>query len=137
MGREMKRRPNDTAIKRTNQAHTSKATSRIPMSTSYMSTPQERIDIRIPKKSKIYEYLYVDNAPEDCAMWKRLDRLLVVASQKEHDLILSAWEDFVRRVSFFHPEKRQRLDQLRALIYRKIILGEELSEEYWEEIRKP
>lgn len=101
-----------------------------------MSTSHERIDIRIPKNSRIYEYLYVDTSSLDSAAWKRLDRLLAVASQKEQDMILFAWEDFVRRISFFYPEKRKRLDQLRALIYRKIILCEELSEEYWEEIRK-
>lgn len=133
----MKKNRGHIVIGRNNQAKTGISTEEIPMSTSNMSTSQERIDIRIPKTSKIYEYLYVDTVSTDIAAWRRLDRLLAVASQKEQDLVIAAWEDFVRRISFFYPEKRKKLEQLRALIYRKIIHNEELTKEYWEEIRKP
>lgn len=120
-----------------NKHKNSRSTPRNTMSTSNMSTSKERIDIRIPKTSKIYEYLYVDTSPADSAAWKRLDRLLAVAAEKEEEFVIAVWEDFLRRISVLYPEKRERIDQLRPLILRKIILEEELSQEYWDELRKP
>lgn len=106
------------------------------MYTRDLYTRKERIIIGIPKISKLYEFLYVDTASADGTIWERLDRLLLIASQKEEDLIISAWEDFVRRISFFYPEKRVALEKLRPLIIRKIIRGEKIAEEYWEEIKR-
>ena len=132
----MKKTGKCVAIKRKNQADSQLSTEKEAMYTSKMYTSHDRIVIGIPKSSKIYEYLYVDTASTDSAMWQRLDWLLAVASQKEEALIISAWEDFVRRISFFYPEKRIKLDQLRPLILRAIIKGEKLSEDFWEELRK-
>ena len=124
------------AIKRKNQADSQKETGKEGMSTSFLSTSDDRTTIKLPKSSKIYEYLHVDNRSPDTAAWKKLDWLLAVAMQKEEDFVIAAWEDFVRRISFFYPQKRLALDMLRPLILRAIIRGEKLSEDFWEELRK-
>lgn len=100
-----------------------------------MYTRNGRIIIGIPKTSKLYEYLYVDTTAADGTIAARLDRLLLIAMQKKENIIISAWEDFVRRILFFYPEKMIALEKLRPLILRKIIQGEKLAEAYWEEIK--
>ncbi len=125
-----------TAVKRKNQADSQMSTEKKPMSTSSSTKIDGRIDIRIPKNSKIYEFLYVDMSSTDGAAWKQLDRLLAIAMLNKDDFVLAVWEDFVRRISFFYPEKRMKLDQLRPLILRGIVKGEKLPEIFWEELRK-
>lgn len=92
-----------------------------------------RIDIRIPKQSRIYDYLYVDKSCRDNEKpkWQRLDELLEIATQMKYDWAEKIFDEFVGRLALFYPDKRDALRKLRSLVLWQILEGEELSEEYY------
>lgn len=106
------------------------------MSTSKKSTPQERIDIRIPKNSEIYQYLYVDTRSDVRAKWQKLESLLAVADVGREDHATMIFEDFIARMSALYPKKEARLKRLRPLVLWHILWGEELEDEYWDKLRR-
>lgn len=106
------------------------------MSTSKVSTPQERIDIRIPKTSKIYQYLYVDTTGDDTPKWRRLDALVTQAEQNSGDQVSQIFEEFKARIRVFYPEKIQKIEKLRALILWHILWDEHLTDTYWEKLKE-
>ncbi len=112
------------------------ATRKKPVSTSKVSTSTDRIDIRIPKKSKIYEYLYVDNPNDPRPKWQRLDAIYA-SSQVNKDLYAQkVIDDFLRDISELLPDKKADFADLRPLILKQIIMGIPLDKEYFEHLKK-
>lgn len=105
------------------------------MSTSNVSTSKDRIDIRIPKKSRIYKNLYVDNNGNDEPKWRRLDAILTRAEDNSADTVTKIFDEFVARIGIYYPEKKKRIEKLRALILWHIIWEEDLPDIYWDKIR--
>lgn len=132
----MKKSPKCAAIKRNNQASNSKGTPENPMSTSKVSTSQDRYDMRIPKTSKIYQYLHVDIPGNDTPNWRRLDALLTRAEDNSADHVSLIFEEFLARIKVFHPGKVKKIEQLRALILWHILWDEPLEETYRENIKE-
>jgi hypothetical protein len=119
-----------------NKHNNSTSTRKNRMSTSKVSTSDERTDIRIPKNSKIYQYLYVDNTIINIPIWKRLDALLSVAEQTREDLDTQIFETFVSTLGKLHPDKIDKIKKLRALILWHILWDEPLDEGYYEKLRE-
>lgn len=94
------------------------------------------MSIKIPKKSKIYEYLNGDNRQNNRPAWRRLDALLSVAEQNDEKYVISIYDEFVSRIGVFFPEKIEELNKLRPLIIKHIIRGLPLDESYYKMIRE-
>lgn len=92
-----------------------------------------RIDIKIPKQSRIYDFLYVDKSCKETEKpkWQRLEELLDIATQMKYDWAEKIFDEFVGRLALFYPEKREDLKKLRSLVLWQILEGEELSDEYY------
>jgi len=125
----------DTAATKTSNKRP-RGRSETPMSTSKVSTSQERIDIRIPKTSKIYQYLYVDIKGAETPIWRRLDALLTQAEENSADQVTQIFEEFKARIRVFHPEAVHKIEKLRALILWHILWGEDLPVSYYEKLKE-
>jgi len=111
-------------------------TSQNPVSTSKVSTSHDRIDIRIPKSSKTYQFLYVDNNGGRIPKWEQLDNLISITEKARASTAEWIIEDFILRMSNLYPDKRRRLDNLRPLILRRILRNEKLDESYFEILKE-
>lgn len=107
-----------------------------PMSTSFLSTLDDRITIKIPKSSKICQYLDVDTKADARAKWEKLDSLLSVARINAESNGNRIFDDFVLRMGEIYPGKIPRLRNLRALILWHILHGEELPATYWQKLKE-
>lgn len=132
----MNKSRNYTAIKRTNQALISDATQENTMSTPKMSTSDERIDIRIPKNSEIFRFLYVDNKQTRLSKWRQLDNLVRIAIETREDLAERCFDEFVIRLGMLYPEKIENIKKIKQLILWQILNGEELTEAYYDALKK-
>ncbi|MDW7733708.1 MAG: hypothetical protein SCH66_14925 [Methanolobus sp.] len=95
-----------------------------------------RIDIKIPKQSKLYNFLYVDNGNNtEKPKWKQLEQLLEIATQTKFEWGEKIYTEFVERMTLFFPEKSEDLQKLRGLVLWQILGGEELSETYYKNLR--
>ena len=106
------------------------------MSTSKVSTSRDRTDIKIPKTSKIYQYLYVDTTENDTPKWRRLDALLTQAEENSADHVARIFDEFKARIGVFYPEKIPKIEKLRALILWHILWDEDLTDVYWEKLKE-
>ena len=94
-----------------------------------------RINIRIPKQSRIYEFLYGDTPGKNNSnktKWRQLDELLEIAEQAKEEWAERIFDEFVSRMCLFYPAKEKDLKQLRQLILWQILEGEELSDAYYD-----
>jgi hypothetical protein len=107
-----------------------------PLSTSKLSTSDDRISIKIPKKAKIYEYLNVDNRQDDRPVWERLDALYAQAEHNKEEFAVTLYDDFVQRITIFFPDKLDQLNKLRPLIIKHLLKGDPLDDSYYEMIRE-
>jgi transglutaminase-like putative cysteine protease len=101
-----------------------------------VSTREERTDIRVPKSSKIHHFLYVDTKGDSIPKWRLLDALLTKAEENSEDQAARIFDAFVSSIAAFYPEKKERIEKLRALILWHILEGEDLAEEYWRNLRE-
>lgn len=46
------------------------------------------------------------------------------------------FDEFVARIGIFYPDKKDKIEKLRALILWHIIGDEELTEAYWKKLRE-
>jgi preprotein translocase subunit SecD len=106
------------------------------VSTSKVSTHKQRIDIRIPENSKIYQYLYVDNISDNKAKWEQLDAILERAERNKDELTIKILDDFINRMGVFYPDKIEALEKLRPLIIRRILKGLPLDEAYYQDLKR-
>ncbi len=119
-----------------NKHNISTSTPEKQVSTSKVSTREGRIDVRIPKKSKIYDYLYVDTKGNNIPKWKLLDMIFEQAEQNKEQYAIKVYDMFIECVAELHPDKIEKLNKLRPLIIKHIIKGETLDESYYEMIRE-
>lgn len=115
----------------------SEGTEKKPLSTRKLSTQNGRIDIKIPKNSKVFKYLYVDsNGQSKLSKWEQLDNLVEIATEMRDDFAEKIFDDFVFRMSAIFPEKKDKLKRLRALILWQIVWGEKQSQEYYKSLEE-
>lgn len=107
-----------------------------PMSTSKLSTSDSRMTIKIPKNTKLYDFLSVDKNYIKKAKWEALEQVLEIAQQTKEDYAEKIFDEFVIRMGFFYPEKTEKLKKLRQLILWQIIMGEQLTEEYYKKLEE-
>jgi hypothetical protein len=132
----MKHSPKSRKTGAKNRRKNSKGTRKKPVSTSKVSTPYGRIDIKIPKTSKTYQFLYVDTDSNSPPKWKRLDAILDIVEANRTKWTLQVLDDFIRDMASLYPEKKADLDYLRPLILRQILKGEALDEVYYNSLKK-
>jgi hypothetical protein len=101
-----------------------------------MSTTHDRVDIRIPKNSELYEYLYVDTTEAHIANWVKMERLLKIAQIREEEILHEIWLDFEERILRIRPELTTKIEMLRPLIFRRFLRNDQLSEDYYDDLRK-
>jgi hypothetical protein len=95
-----------------------------------------RINVRIPEKAKLFKYLTGDNRSDDRPAWKLLDAIFTIAQQNIEMYEVKIYDEFVARMTTFHPEKIEALNMLRPLIIKHILRGNMLDEEYYEMLRE-
>jgi hypothetical protein len=125
-----------TAIKRNNQANNSVVTGENIMSPGILSPTDTRINIRIPEKAQLYKYLVGDKPGDDRPAWQQLDAIFAIAQQNIELYEVKIYDEFVARMTIFHPEKMEMLNMLRPLIIKHILRGNILDEEYYNMLRK-
>lgn len=96
----------------------------------------DRIKLHIPKKSKIYEFLYGDNTIINIPIWRQLDMILDAANHNKDVEVIRIYDEFVKSISVFYPDKVADLNKLRPLIIKHILKGDSLDESYYKEIRE-
>ena len=113
-----------------------KSTARKGMSTSKVSTQKDRIDIRIPKTSKIYQYLYVDNTIIKAPKYKLLDAIISQLERIREDQTVPIVDKFIESIGELYPDKTDKLNKLRPLIIKRILHNDELDESYYKMLRE-
>jgi hypothetical protein len=116
------------------QVISEKGTRKKDVSTSKVSTTRARNTIKIPEKSKIYDYLMVDNHNGDGPIWRRLDMILAQAQLNKEANAKRMFDAFVKGISVYYPEKEKAFSNLWPHILRHIIQGETLSINYYMEL---
>jgi len=108
------------------------------VSTSKVSTSKGRFDMRIPKNTKLYEFLSVDKKEYNCRepAWKKLEDMLIIAEQTRDEWAEKIFEEFIIRMNIFFPDKTEKLRKLRQLVFWQILSGEELTDAYYESLKK-
>jgi hypothetical protein len=114
----------------------SKGTGKKPLSPSNLSPEDDRISIKVPKKSKIYQYLNGDKTFINTPKWKRLDALLSVAEQTQEDLDTAIFDAFVGTLGKLHPDKIDKLKRLRPFILYHILWDEALDDDEYEKLKE-
>jgi hypothetical protein len=101
-----------------------------------LGTTDRRINIKIPEKAKLFKYLTGDNQQDERPAWKQLDAIFTVAQQNIEMYEIKIYDEFLARMAVFHPEKIDALNKLRPLIFKQIIRGHPLDEEYYKLLRE-
>lgn len=97
-----------------------------------------RIRLHIPNNTKLYEFLngtknkYNYQEPA----WKKLEDMLIIAQQSKDEWAEKIFEEFIIRMNLFFPDKTEKLRKLRQLVIWQIIDGEELTDAYYESLKK-
>ena len=119
-----------------NKHTTGKGTRKNSMSTSKMVTSEDRFDVKIPKNSKIYQYLDVDNIDIKIPIYRRLELILDIAEQSRYDRAEEEFNRFMDTINKLYPEKAAQIEKLRALILWHILDEQELTDHYYEKLKE-
>ena len=101
-------------------------------------TLEHTIKVRIPKTTKLYDYLYGHEQKYNCRepAWKKLEDILIIAEQTRDEWAEKIFEEFIIRMNLFFHEKTEKLRKIRQLVIWQILCGEELTEAYYESLKK-
>lgn len=92
----------------------------------------DRTTLHIPRDSKLFEI--ISKMDSSIPKWKGIeDRIIENDREKWAEMI---FDEFVARMSVYYPEKKEMLQKLWGIVIWKVIYGEQLKEEYIEEIEK-
>ena len=119
-----------------NKHKTGKGTRKNTVYPRNLGTSDDRIKPHIPKNSQIYRFLFGDNEIINMPIWRRLDLILTQAQTNSDDMVSLIFDEFVARIGIFYPDKKDKIEKLRALILWHIIGDEELTEAYWKKLRE-
>lgn len=119
-----------------NKHYNGMSTRKNSMSTSKMRTSEDRFDIKIPKNSKIFQYLDVDNIDIKIPIYRRLELILDIAEQTRYDRAEEEFEHFMSTITKLYPEKAAQIEKLRALILWHILDEQELTDNYYEKLKE-
>ena len=128
--------PKKKRTREQNKHGNSKSTAEKPVSTSKVSTSQDRFDIRIPKDCKTYEYLYVDTEKDKRPKWERLDAIIKVAEENRNKFTIHIVDEFINSMVYLYPDKKAELEYLRPLILLQILKKIPLDESYYNDLKK-
>lgn len=94
--------------------------------------------VRIPKSTKLHDYLYGHEQKYNCRQpaWRKLEDLLNIAEQTRDEWAEKIFDEFIIRMTVFFPEKIESLKKLRQLVIWQILRGEELTDAYYESLKK-
>lgn len=106
------------------------------MSTCTQAEIDDRITIKLPKKAKLYQYLYVDNTHDKRPIWEQLDALFAQAEHNKEEFAITLYDDFIQRVTIFFPDKLEALNMLRPLIIKHLLKGQPLDESYYKMLQE-
>lgn len=103
-----------------------------------VGTLESTTKVRIPKSTKLHDYLYGHEQKYNCRepAWKKLEELLNIAEQSRDEWAEKIFEEFIIRMNLFFPEKTEMLRKIRQLVIWQILDGEELTEAYYESLKK-
>jgi hypothetical protein len=118
-----------------NKHYKGKGTGKKPKDTHKMYTRDDRISIGIPKKSDTYKYLHVFRKGEAIANWEKLDLLVKIAETERQNYAIRLFDDFLKNIAYYYPDKKADINMLRPLIIRHILKGETLDNEYYKMLR--
>ena len=119
-----------------NQHNNSMVTRENPMFPVNLSPTDDRLNIRIPKKAKLYKYLTVDNSHDDSPLWQQTDAILLAAKHNKEVFTTKLYDVFVKAVGVFYPDKIEKLNKLRPMILRHILKEEKLDENYYKGLKE-
>lgn len=100
------------------------------------SPENERINIKIPKNTQIYQYLNGRSTIINIPKWRRLEALLQVAEQTREDLDTVIFDTFLGSLEKLHPDKIDKLKRLRPLILWHILWDDVLDDEYYDKLKE-
>ena len=106
------------------------------MDTSKMYPDDERINIKIPKNSKIYQFLYGYKTTIKNPIYSQLDLILDIATQTRYDRVEEEFNRFMDTINKLYPEKAHKIEKLRALILWHILDEQELTDYYYEKLKE-
>jgi hypothetical protein len=106
-----------------------------PMFPVNLSPTDDRLNIRIPKKAKLHKYFTVDNQEDERPYWQQADALLLAAQYNKELFMMKLFDVFVESVGVFYPEKKEALNMLRPLIFRQILKGDKLDDNYFKDLK--
>lgn len=97
-----------------------------------------RIKVQIPKNTKLYEFLKYPKKKYNCRQpaWKKLEELLIISEQSREEWAEKIFDEFIIRLALFFPDKKEQLQKIRQLVIWQILEGEELTDAYYESLKK-
>jgi hypothetical protein len=101
-----------------------------------LSPTNDRLNLRIPKKAKLYKYLTVDNSHDDSPLWKQTDAILLAAQHNKEVFTAKIYDVFIKAVGVFYPDKIEKLNKLRPMILRHILTGDKLDESSYKDLKE-
>ncbi len=119
-----------------NKHNTDMVTREKPMFPVNLSPTDDRLNLRIPKKAKLYKYLTVDNSHDDRPLWEQTDAVLLAAQHNKEVFTAKIYDVFIKAVGVFYPDKIEKLNKLRPMILRHILKGEKLDESYYKDLKE-
>jgi hypothetical protein len=103
-----------------------------------LGTSGARIKVHIPKNTRLYDFLNVPKNKYNCRepAWKKLEDMMIIAQQSKDEWAEKIFEEFIIRMNLFFPDKTEKLRRIRQLVIWQILGGEELTEAYYESLKK-
>ncbi len=100
---------------------------------------KEWVQIKVPKNSEIYKFLYIQQKYSPIAKWKILERehkRLEDLKDPQGFVVDYLFNSFVAQMIALYPERKEFYESLRPLIIWQILHGEDLPDEYYNKLRK-
>lgn len=93
----------------------------------------KRVTVHIPEGTLIHEFLSKNN---NMSKWELLNDLVEQLPKSKEEKVVCLFEDFVKNVCDLYPGMNTNLNVLRPYIFKRLIKGEPLDPQYFEEMRK-
>lgn len=90
----------------------------------------DRTTLHVPRDSKLWKI--ASEGDNSKPKWQKIEERII----DREDWAEKIFEEFVARISVLYPEKKEKLKELRALILWQILDGEELTDVYYEKLKK-
>jgi hypothetical protein len=93
----------------------------------------KRVTVHIPEGTAVHEFLSKNN---NIAKWELLNSLVEQLPKSKEEKAVLLFDEFVKNVCDLYPNIKTNLNVLRPYVFRRLIKGEALDSQYFEELKQ-